>query len=70
MLFLDVGIEASACARNSTTSTSRKSIAVDQSRVERGVKSQADRSSRSSVVLDRSCSSTRSISGSISHVHG
>ena len=36
----------------------------ESSRVERGVKSRVDRSSRSAIVLDRSCSSTPSISGS------
>ena len=38
--------------------STKKSIAVDQSRVERGVKSRVDQSSQSAIVLDRSCSST------------
>ena len=39
-------------------------LTMESSRVDWPVKSRVDRSSRSAIVLNRSCSSTRSISGS------
>jgi len=42
--------------------STKKSIAVDQSRVESS-RERGQKSSQSGIVLDRSCSSTQSISG-------
>jgi len=51
------------CQLKSRSSLTR----VELRRVERGVKSLVDRSSRSATVLDRLCSSTRSILTSIAN---